>query len=50
MKTWNGTMEISPLDSNPYQLTGNWEYSEEWNCWYLDGASYPDEICRKVTE
>lgn len=48
MKTWNGTMMITTVNRESFSLTGAWEYSEEHDCWYLDGESFPAEICRKV--
>lgn len=47
---WYGTMRISPKNRKPFELTGTWTYSLMWNCWYLDGMSFPSEICRKVEE
>lgn len=50
MKTWYGTMEISPKGMAPFQVTGEWEYKAEFDCWYCGANSFPAEICRKVTE
>ena len=49
MEKWNGTMLISPVSRKPFKLTGLWEYSYIWKCWYLEGMSFPAEICKKVS-
>ncbi len=43
-------MKINRIDGEPMLKSGVWEYDDWWNCWYLDGESFPAEICEKVTE
>ena len=47
---WYGTIKIKPVTGEPFYLTGEWEYRGDYNCWYLDGNSYPEEICELVVE
>ena len=48
MENWTGTMQINRMDGEPLLKSGEWQYSPEHNCWYLNGESFPAEICRKV--
>ena len=45
---WTGTMQINRVDGEPLLKSGEWQYDPWWNCWYLNGESFPAEICRKV--
>ena len=44
MENWTGTMQINRVDGKPLLKSGEWQY----DCWYLNGESFPAEICRKV--
>ena len=48
MENWTGTMQINRVDGEPLLKSGEWQYDPWWNCWYLNGESFPAEICRKV--
>ena len=41
-------MQINRVDGEPLLKSGEWQYDPWWNCWYLNGESFPAEICRKV--
>lgn len=51
-KAFRGTMRIVPKNSNtkPYELTADWLYKPEYQCWYGCGNSFPEEICEVVTD
>ena len=46
-KAFRGTMRIVPKNPNmkPYELTADWLYKPEYQCWYGNGSSFPEEIC-----
>lgn len=48
MENWTGTMQINRVDGEPLLKSGEWQYDPWWNCWYLNGESFPAEICGKV--
>lgn len=47
-KIFNGAMIITPKSDKfkPFEVTGNWLYKPEYKCWYCNGSSYMEEICR----
>lgn len=51
-KAFHGTMRIVPKNAEifPYELTGDWLYKPEYNCWYGGGHSYPEEVCEVVRD
>lgn len=51
-KAFRGTMRIVPKNPNmkPYELTADWLYKPEYQCWYGKGSSFPEEICEVVVD
>lgn len=44
-----GTIKITPKnETSPFEITADWTYKSEHDCWYGNGASYPAEICEIV--
>lgn len=41
MENWTGTMQINRVDGEPLLKSGEWQYDPWWNCWYLNGESFP---------
>ena len=46
-KAFKGTMKIIPVSKEiaPYEISGDWLYKPDTDCWYCDGWSYPEQIC-----
>lgn len=51
-KAFRGTMRIVPKNPSmkPYELTTDWLYKPEYQCWYGRGSSFPEEICEVVVD
>ena len=51
-KVFRGTMRIVPKNPNmkPYELTTDWLYKPEYQCWYGRGSSFPEEICEVLVD
>lgn len=51
-KAFRGTMRIVPKNPNmkPYELTADWLYKPEYQCWYGKGSSFPEEICEVMVD
>lgn len=51
-KAFRGTMRIVPKNPNmkPYELTTDWLYKPEYQCWYGRGSSFPEEICEVLVD
>jgi hypothetical protein len=49
-KAFRGTMRIAPGVCEPYELTCDWLYNPDWDCWYGGGRSFPDVICKVVQD
>ena len=51
-KMFRGTARIVPLTDRfaPYEVSGDWLYKPEWDCWYVNGSSYPAEIVKDIRE
>ena len=32
------------------EIEGDWLYKPEWDCWYVNGSSYPAEIVEVVED
>ena len=51
-KAFHGTATIRPL--NPAfparDVTGDWLYKPDCNCWYCQGSSFPAEIVTDIRE
>jgi len=51
-KAFHGTATIRPV--NPAfparDETGDWLYKPEWDCWYVNGSSYPAKIVTDIRE
>ena len=43
--TWKGTILIKPVCGHPFYVTDQWTWDTEQRCWYINGNSYPEEIC-----
>lgn len=50
MENWTGTMQINRVDGEPLLKSGEWQYDPWWNCWYLNGESFPAEICGRCCD
>lgn len=53
-KAFKGTMRITPKNEkmviSPFEIYGEWLYKPQWDMWYCDGQSYPDDICELLSE
>lgn len=51
-KMFRGTMRIVPKSDKfqPFEVTTDWLYKPEYNCWYGNGSSYAAEICEVVDD
>lgn len=51
-KAFRGTMRIVPKNPSmkPYELTADWLYKPEYQCWYGRGSSFPEEICEVLVD
>lgn len=51
-KAFRGTMCITPKNPNmeAFNLTGDWLYKPEYQCWYCKGQSFMDEICEIIID
>lgn len=47
-KMFSGSMIITPKAEHikPFEVIGNWLYKPEYKCWYCNGSSYMEEICK----
>lgn len=45
-KAFRGSMTIKPANGmEPFQLTGDWLYKPDTDCWYGCSQSFPADIC-----
>lgn len=51
-KAFKGTMKIIPVSKEiaPYEISGDWLYKPDTDCWYCGGWSYPEQICEVMKE
>ena len=51
-KMFRGTATIVPTANNwpPFEVTGDWLYKPEWDCWYVNGHSYPAEVVHDIKD
>lgn len=51
-KAFHGTMKIIPNNPEipPFNITADWLYKPDFNCWYGKGQSFPAEICKPLFE
>lgn len=51
-KMFEGTMVITPKGDfvQSFVITGTWLYKPECGCWYCKGSSYPEEICKVLSD
>ena len=49
-KAFRGTMNITPANPAfpPFTMDGDWLYKPDTGCWYCQGQSFPDSICKPV--
>ena len=49
---FRGTARVVPVsDKFPAKdITGDWLYKPEWDCWYVNGRSYPASIVQDIRE
>lgn len=50
MVRFRGKMRISPVCGPSFEREADWTYSEEHDCWYGNGESFPAEICTMIRE
>lgn len=51
-KMFRGTMRITPKCEvvEPFEITGDWLYKPDANCWYSVGRSFCADICEVVRD
>lgn len=49
-KMFKGSARITPLQGEPYEVAGTWLYKPEYDCWYVNGHSYPAGIVSAIRE
>ena len=49
-KMFDGSALIIPISSEPYRIHGTWLYKPDYDCWYVNGHSYPAEFVRDIQE
>lgn len=47
---FRGTATIVPVNGKPYDVSGDWLYKPEYDCWYVHGCSYPACIVKDIRE
>lgn len=49
-KAFRGTMKVTPGNPAypPYELTGDWLYKPDTDCWYCKGQSFPAFTCNPI--
>lgn len=48
---FRGTATIVPVNGRePFDVTGDWLYKPEYDCWYVKGVSYPAKIVTDIRE
>ena len=49
-KAFRGVMRIVPKTvlMQPFEVSGDWLYKPEYDCWYDGKSSYPASICEIV--
>lgn len=49
-KAFRGTMKVTPGNPAfpPYELTGEWLYKPDTDCWYCKGQSFPAFTCEPI--
>jgi hypothetical protein len=52
-KAFHGTMRINYGKNStiqPFEITADWLYKPEYNCWYGNGQSFEAECCEVVDD
>ena len=51
-KAFHGRATIRPMNPKfpPFEVSGDWLYKPEYDCWYCRGSSYPAEIVTDIVE
>lgn len=49
-KMFKGAMKIKSVVRPEYIEEGVWLYKPEYECWYCNGRSYPNENCEVVID
>ena len=49
-KMFKGTATVTPVNRDPFDVTGTWLYKPEHRCWYCNGHSYPESIIDNIRE
>ena len=51
-KMFYGTATIVPVKTwgPPFEETGTWLYKPEYDCWYVNGRSFPADIVTDIRE
>lgn len=47
-KMFYGTMLISPRNSDPFTINGDWLFKPDTQCWYCKGRSFTNDICKQI--
>ena len=48
---FEGVLRVKPKSKAiPYELTGQFLYKPDTNCWYGKGGSFPAEICEVIED
>ena len=45
---FRGTATIAPANGAPYDVTGDWLYKPEYDCWYGGGRSFCAAVCEVI--
>ena len=51
-KMFLGRADIVPKNPkfSPYSIHGTWLYKPEYDCWYVNGESFPASIVKNIEE
>lgn len=49
-KMFDGSALVSPVTMQPFRIHGTWLYKPDYDCWYVNGHSYPAEIVGDIQE
>lgn len=44
-RAFTGTIRISPVGKQSYEITGDWLYKPDTHCWYGGGSSFHESYC-----
>lgn len=47
---FDGSALITPVSMEPVRIHGTWLYKPDYDCWYVNGRSYPANIVSDIQD